>query len=143
MTLKDVYLSFAGRMPVGDRVHRSIEALSPGDRLQAQQHQGKWELRDGNEVQVGMLASSFEAPSDMRCIEARVSAVAKWNSEHSDAQYRQELKCDEWEVVVPGTRVRVQQGSADRALMAPPWVPPHSGIQGSVPRPSPSAMRLS
>lgn len=48
-----------------------------------------------------MLASSFEAPSDMRCIEARVSAVARWSSEHSDAQYRQELKCDEWEVVVP------------------------------------------
>ncbi|WP_419921266.1 RecQ family ATP-dependent DNA helicase [Candidatus Poriferisodalis sp.] len=101
LTLKDVYLSFAGRMPEGDRVHRSIKALSPGDRLQERQHQGKWELRDGSGVQVGTLASSFEVPSDMRCFEARVSAVARWSSEYSDAQYKKELKCDEWEVVVP------------------------------------------
>ena len=101
LTLKDVYLSFAGRMPPDDGVHRSIDALSPGDPLQAREHQGKWEMRDGNGVQVGMLSRWFEAPSDMRCVEARVSAIATWSSEHSDAQYKQELKCDRWEVVVP------------------------------------------
>ena len=101
LTLKDVYLSFAGRMPPDDGVHRSIRALSPGDPLQAREHQGKWELRDSSGVQVGMLSRWFEAPSDMRCVEARVSAIATWSSEHSEAQYKQELKCDHWEVVVP------------------------------------------
>ncbi|WP_419945809.1 RecQ family ATP-dependent DNA helicase [Candidatus Poriferisodalis sp.] len=101
LTLKDVYLSFAGRMPPDDGVHHSIGALSPGDPLQAREHQGKWELRDGNGVQVGMLSRWFEAPSDMRCVEAKVSAIATWSSEHSDAQYKQEMKCDQWEVVVP------------------------------------------
>ncbi|WP_419864653.1 RecQ family ATP-dependent DNA helicase [Candidatus Poriferisodalis sp.] len=101
LTLKDVYLSFAGRMPAGDSVHRSIRALSPGDPLQAREHQGKWELRDSNGVQVGMLSRWFEAPSGMRCVEAKVSAIATWSSEYSEAQYKQELKCDHWEVVVP------------------------------------------
>lgn len=101
LTLKDVYLSFAGRMPPDDGVHRCISALSPGDALQAREHQGKWELRDSNGVQVGMLSRWFEAPSGMRCVEAKVAAIATWGSEHSDAQYRQELMCDRWEVVVP------------------------------------------
>lgn len=101
LTLKDVYLSFAGRMPPDDAVHRSISALSPGDPLQVREHQGKWELSDGNGVQVGMLSRWFEAPSDMRCVEAKVAAIATWGSERSDPQYKQELKCDRWEVVVP------------------------------------------
>ena len=101
LTLKDVYLSFAGRMPAGDSVHRSISALSPGDALQVREHQGKWEVRDSCGMKVGMLSSSFEAPNGMRCVEAKVAAIATWSSEHSDAQYKQELKCDRWEVVVP------------------------------------------
>ena len=101
LTLRDVYLSFAGRMPAADRVHRSIAELSPGDRLQVRHRQDRWQLHDGDGVRVGTLASSFEAPSDMRCVEAQVSAIARWRSEYSDAQYKQELKCDEWEVVVP------------------------------------------
>lgn len=101
LTLKDVYLSFAGRRHAGHRVHRSISALSPGDGLQVRHHQGRWGLRDRHGVQVGMLSSSFEAPSGMRCVEARVAAIATWGSEHSEVQYRPELKCEHWEVVVP------------------------------------------
>lgn len=100
-TLKDVYLSFAGRMPAGDSVHRSIGALSTGDPLRVRLRHDRWDVLDAGGVVVGRLAGSFEAPSDMRCVEARVSAIATWSSEHSEAQYRQDLKCDYWEVVVP------------------------------------------
>ena len=37
----------------------------------------------------------------MRCVEATVQAIATWSSERSDPQFRQGLKSDTWEVVIP------------------------------------------
>ena len=96
-----MFLSFAGYKPPNDRVHRAIAALSPGDQLQAQQQSDRWELLDSAGTVVGTLSRSFKAPDRMRCINASVSDVATWSSERSEPQYRQRLKNDTWEVVVP------------------------------------------
>ena len=101
LTLKDVDLGFAGRMSEADPVHHRIGALSPGDPLQLHHRSGRWEVLDRRELLVGVLARSFEAPSGRRCVEASVSAIATWASAHSDAKYKQDLKCDRWEVVIP------------------------------------------
>ena len=101
LTLRDVYLSFAGRKPVGDRLHRSIAKLSPGDPLQVRHRSGRWEALDHRGTVVGTLASSFEVPDGMHCTEASVSAVAVWGERQSDPKYKSELKCDQWEVVIP------------------------------------------
>ena len=101
LSLRDVYLSFAGRKPSADRVHRAIEALSPGDQLQVRQQSGRWELLDGAGVVVGTLAGRFEPPADTRCVDARVVSIVSWKGSYSHPQYQQQLKCDEWEVVVP------------------------------------------
>jgi len=50
---------------------------------------------------VGQLAKSFEPPPGMRCRSARVSAVVGWSREASEPQYRDSIRCDAWEVVVP------------------------------------------
>ncbi len=101
LTLRDVYLSFTGRKPAGDRIHRSIVALSPGDPLQMRHRNDRWEILDRGGVVVGVLAGSFEVPNGMRCVEASVSAIATWGKNQSDPQYTSELKCDQWEVVIP------------------------------------------
>ena len=62
---------------------------------------GRWELLDRNGTIVGQLANSFEAPDDMRCAFATVLAVATWDRERSEPEYRDRLRCDRWEVVVP------------------------------------------
>jgi ATP-dependent DNA helicase RecQ len=99
--LRDVYLSFAGRKPRQDRLHRAIAALSPGNQLQVRQQSGTWELLDRRGIVVGALARSFDAPGDMRCVNATVTAVVSWKSSYSDPQYQRQLKCDGWEVVLP------------------------------------------
>ena len=101
LSLRDVYLSFAGRQPSGDRVHRAITALSSGDRLWVDTRTGRWQLLDGAGVVVGILAGAFEPPENMRCIGATVSAVVSWQRKYSEPQYQKQLKCDDWEVVVP------------------------------------------
>ena len=101
LSLRDVFLSFAGYRHSGHPVHRAIAALSPGDRLEARLGSGRWELLDGGGTVVGQLAGSFEAPSGMHCSSATVLAIAKWGRESSEPEYQDGLLCNDWEVVVP------------------------------------------
>ena len=101
LTLGDVYLSFAGRRPPGDRVHRAIAALSAGDHLEVRSQSGRWELRDDAGVVVGTLAGRFEPPAGTHCVDATVTAVVTWRRTDSDLEYQKHLKCDQWDVVVP------------------------------------------
>ena len=102
VNLRDVDLGFAGRRSERDRIHRRIAALSSGDPLNARiTDQGRWELLDSAGSPVGRLAKSFKPLAAMRCRSAEVLAVVGWSREASEPQYRDSIKCDAWEVVVP------------------------------------------
>ncbi len=101
LSLTDVYLSFAGRMPSTNRVHAAIAALSPNDPLQVRQRNGQWELLDFSGVVIGMLSRNFKPPERLVCTHASVLAIATWARHHSDPEYQEQLQCDTWEVVVP------------------------------------------
>ena len=101
LSLRDVFLSFAGYRPSGHPLHRAISALSPGDLLQVRVKANRWELQDRNGTVVGRLAGGFEAPAGMRCAFATVLAIATWDRERSEPEYRGGIRCDSWEVVVP------------------------------------------
>ena len=101
-SLREVYLGFAGRLYANHPVHRAIAALSPGDQLKTRiAKTGSWELLDRSGMVVGRLAQAFEPPPGTRCRSARVFAVVAWSREASEPQYRDSMKCDAWEVVVP------------------------------------------
>ena len=101
LSLRDVFLSFAGYKGSGDDVHRAIAELSPGDSLKVRAGPHRWELVDSKGTVVGQLASGFIMPDGMRCTFATVMAIVTWDRERSEMQYRQGLRCDSWEVVVP------------------------------------------
>ena len=100
--LKDVDLGFAGRQHSRHPVHRAIAALSPGDPLETRvlEH-GNWELVDRAGTVVGRLARSFTPPAEARCRAAEVFAIVGWSREASEPQYRDTIKSENWEVVVP------------------------------------------
>ena len=101
LSLRDVFLSFAGYRHPGHPLHGAIAALSAGDPLQVRVGANRWELLDGNGTVVGQLAGGFKAPPDMHCTDATVLAIATWDRERSEPQYQSALRCDTWEVVVP------------------------------------------
>ena len=101
LSLRDVFLSFAGHRAPGNPVHEAIAALSPGDLLHVRKGSNRWELLDSHGTVVGQLASGFSPPADMRCAFASVLAIATWDRESSDPKYRDGLLSDTWEVVVP------------------------------------------
>ena len=101
LSLRDVFLSFAGYKRPDDPVHPAIAALSPGDLLRVRVGSNRWELLDRNRTVVGQLAGSFEAPAGIHCTFATVLAVVTWDRERSEPRYRDRLQLDYWEVVVP------------------------------------------
>ena len=101
LSLRDVFISFAGYKRPNDPVHHAIASLSPGDPLQLRTVENRRELVDHNGMVVGRLANDFKAPQGMRCASATVLAVATWNRNLSEPEYQGNLLCDAWEVVVP------------------------------------------
>ena len=101
-SLKNVDLGFAGRKAENHPIHRAIAALSPGDLLKTRiTDRGRWQLLNEAGTVVGHLAKSFRPPDGMRCRSASVLAVVGRSRESSETQYRDTIKCDTWEVVVP------------------------------------------
>ena len=102
LSLRDVFLSFAGyRKPHGP-IHEAIAALSPGDRLGVRMGpRGRWELLNSQGRVVGQLAGSYRVPDGLQVKFAMVMAVAVWDKVDSDPEYQRGIKCDRWEVVVP------------------------------------------
>ena len=101
LSLRDVFLGFGGYREQEHPVHAAISALSPGDPLQARMGTDRWELLDRSGTVVGQLARGFRVPAGVRCAFATVMAIVAWDRERTDPDYRDGLRCDSWEVVVP------------------------------------------
>ena len=102
LSLRDVFLSFAGYRKPDDPVHGVIAALSVGDRLGLRKGpRGRWELLNSDGIIVGQLAGSYKIPDGMGVKFATVMAVAVWEKDNSDPEFQQGIECDRWEVVVP------------------------------------------
>ncbi len=101
LSLRDVFLSYAGYRRPDDPVHRSIADLSSGDALRMREGVTRWELLDCNGTVVGQLARDFEGISGMKCAFAKVLAVVAWDRECSEPEYQKGIRCESWDVVVP------------------------------------------
>ena len=50
---------------------------------------------------MGRLAQNFNPPPGTRCRSATVFAAIEWNRDASKPEYRDAMKCDTWEVIMP------------------------------------------
>ena len=102
LSLRDVFLSFAGYRKPDDPIHEAIAALAPGDRLGVRMGpRGRWELLNSQGRVAGQLAGSYKVPDHLQIKFATILAVVVWDKDNSDPEYQQGIKCDRWEVVVP------------------------------------------
>ena len=101
LSLRDVQLSFAGYRPQGDPVHHAIAGLSPGDPLRVMTDRTPWGLATVDGIEVGRLAQGFKAPAGTGEVSATTLAIACWDRTKSEGGYRDRLKSERWEVVIP------------------------------------------
>jgi ATP-dependent DNA helicase RecQ len=101
LSLRDVFLSYAGYRDQHHPVHRAIANLATGDPIYLKPGPNRWQILDSSGTVVGQLARSFAPPVGMRCVSATVLAIVKWNRDNSEPEYQKGLRCDRWEVVIP------------------------------------------
>ena len=102
LEMKDVDLGFAGRRNARDPLHRAIAELAPNDPLTLRPSGDRWALFNHANTRVGRLAKSFACPPGQHS--AKVLAIVGWNRARSEPQYKDSVRCDSWEVVVPEVR---------------------------------------
>jgi ATP-dependent DNA helicase RecQ len=101
LSMKDVDLSFAGRFGAKHPVHGALAGVAPGDTMTLRENGSKFELCDVQGHVTGRLAKAFKRPEDMSCVSAKVDSIVVRTAEDSEAEYRDQLKVERWEVVVP------------------------------------------
>ncbi len=102
--LNEINLGFAGLYHPRHEIHAAIRRLQPGDPLKVQTASTTWALTTEDDVRVGHLARKYKPSGDASS--ARVHAIVRWRRDISKPEYRKEMKCDEWEVVVPELTLR-------------------------------------
>ena len=101
LQMRDIDLSYAGRMKIQDSVHAAIAALNIGDPLTLKQKDSEYFLCDRKGKTIGRLAKNYAPPNDYDWVKASVYAVVVRKREDSQAEYNESLKYDRWEVVIP------------------------------------------
>ncbi len=103
LSLRDVFLGFAGIREPTDPVHRSIGNLNAGDPLLVRMENSRWDLLDDHGTVVGQLSNAGmnRLPNGVREASATVRAIVSWDKERSDPGFQRNLLSENWEVVIP------------------------------------------
>ena len=94
-------LAGAARVLVHQTALCDYRRATPFRLLKVRVDSNRRELLNRSGTVVGQLAGGFETRVGMRCMFATVLAIATWDHECSEPQFRDRLHCDTWEVVVP------------------------------------------
>jgi ATP-dependent DNA helicase RecQ len=103
LTLADLDLGYAGRLPATHPVHDRLSALRTGDRLQVRAGDGRILLHGAGGLAVARLserASAAWLPRLATIESTRVVALFRRLREDGDPAYRDRCRSDVWEVPV-------------------------------------------
>lgn len=99
LSLKDIYLDYAGRQPENAAIHRRIAAIEEGDTLVLRENSGAYDILTESGDVVGRTAKQFKPPFHFQ--ELQVAAVITRYREDSTEGYREQCRVERWEIVVP------------------------------------------
>ena len=99
--LRSVDLSWAGRLGANNPAHMAITSARTGDPIRLSRHDGNWMLERPDGQPLGRMARSWSPPHGHTFVRGEIAAVVGWRKADSGEDYRDTLRRDEWEVVVP------------------------------------------
>jgi ATP-dependent DNA helicase RecQ len=99
--LKLVDLSWAGRLSDQNRALSAIAEARVGDPVTVVSENGAWLIRNANDQTIGQMARVWTPPEHRRFLSGNVGAIVRWRKTDSKEEYRDRLRRDEWEVVLP------------------------------------------
>ena len=99
--LRNVDLSWAGRLKAGDLSLLAISEAKAGDRLEIVSDGRGWMMQDAQGRALGRLAKSWSPPEGLSFVRGEVGAIFQWRKTDNREEYRVHLHRDVWEAVVP------------------------------------------
>ncbi|MER8983702.1 RecQ family ATP-dependent DNA helicase [Mesorhizobium sp. M0843] len=99
--LKNVDLSWAGRLRTGHPSIASISAAKVGDPLHIISEGTTWTIHDAQGQVLGRMAKSWSPPERLSFLRGEVGAVVRWRKSDSQEEYRALLHRDVWEAIIP------------------------------------------
>lgn len=99
--LKSVDLSWAGRLGSSNPALAAIASANATDPVHLTRRDDTWMLETPEGQPLGRMAKSWTPPPGLTFIRGEVGAIIRWRKIDSGDEYRDTLRRDEWEVVVP------------------------------------------
>lgn len=99
--LETVDLSFAGRLGQGHAAHNAIASTKVGEEIRLVQEGDRWLVHDIHGHPLGRMASAWQPPVGFRFSKGTVGAIVRWRKLDNDERYRDRIKRDVWETILP------------------------------------------
>jgi ATP-dependent DNA helicase RecQ len=99
--LETVDLSFAGRLGQGHAAHKAIASTKVGEKIRLVQEGERWLVHDIHGHPLGRMASAWQPPVGFRFSKGTVGAIVRWRKLDNDERYRDRIKRDDWETILP------------------------------------------
>lgn len=105
-----VDLSFAGRKHDGHAIFSAINQAKVGDPLSLEYRAPYWMLVDKNNRLLGHMAKAWQPPEHHAFVSGHVGAIITWRKTDNQESYRQHIRRDTWETVLPELIFQPQGG---------------------------------
>lgn len=99
--LKNVDLSWAGRLRLGHRSLAAISVAKVGDPIQIVRDGQSWMIQDRRGQALGRMAGSWSPPEDLNFLRGEVGAIVRWRKSDNQQEFRARLHQEVWETIVP------------------------------------------
>lgn len=122
LNTSEVDLGFAGRLSSGNASLLAIERINSNDQLHLAKRADRWVVTDRDGTVVSRLAKKFAPPVGAEFVHGKVHTVLTRFREDSAEDYRDHLRRDVWNVVLPELVFGPPSGDRD-------WRSSHSALE--------------
>ena len=111
LSLKDMYISYAGCRPARNPIHEALRTLRTGSKVRLKVRSGRIRVVEARGERI-IAQLSKEASDTWRgeldsIEEARILGLVQWQADDSSPEYRERLRTDAWEVPILEIRQRL------------------------------------
>jgi len=99
--LKTVDLSWAGRLGASNPALAAIASAKAGDPISLARHDDTWMLYAPGGQALGRMARTWSPPHGLSFVRGEIGAIVRWRKTDSGEEYRDTIRRDDWEVIVP------------------------------------------
>lgn len=101
LTMKDVYLSYAGQLGSGHSSLAAIASAKAGDRVILTWAGNNWWIENEDGVRISRLANAYTPPAGLSFVRGEINAIVSRYRADVATEWQSQLQREAWEVILP------------------------------------------